>query len=94
VNLTIIPDKPERSEIIMQTREFILGRLASYSKIHNDMGLHNFIKSKDRRTAIKDRRRCFTYIARDRRNGIADRRKKTPTIGAWISYWRKRKNYE
>ncbi|MHA2219483.1 MAG: hypothetical protein ACXACY_26535 [Candidatus Hodarchaeales archaeon] len=35
------------------------------------------LKEKDRRTGQKDRRKIHTYIANDRRSGIADRRKKS-----------------
>ena len=35
---------------------------------------------KDRRIANLDRRRCHTYLARDRRSGIADRRKRAGQV--------------
>ena len=33
------------------------------------------LKDKDRRTGPKDRRKVHTFVANDRRSGIADRRK-------------------
>jgi hypothetical protein len=36
----------------------------------------------DRRRRAQDRRRLYTYIARDRRSGIADRRRKQPQRNA------------
>ena len=45
----------------------------------------------ERRVAACDRRRCHTYLARDRRSGVADRRSKGPSIPALVD-WMRRKN--
>jgi len=51
-------------------------QLLSDSGIHFKEGADNLIQF-DRRRTIKDRRKLKTFIANDRRSGIADRRKKT-----------------
>ena len=47
-----------------------------YKKPSNKLKLRINLKASDIRTGPKDRRKVHTYIANDRRSGIADRRKK------------------
>ncbi len=48
---------------------------AKYKKPSNKPKLRINLKASDIRTGPKDRRKVHTYIANDRRSGIADRRK-------------------
>ena len=75
----------------MEKRRAILERLELYKEILVQQEPCHPIKNRDRRSSIGDRRMHFTYLAKDRRNGIADRRKKTPSIEAWFEYWRQAK---
>ena len=68
-------------------RSLFLERLAVYSEIHPEHRSFSCIKGTDRRLTI-DRRKYFTFIANDRRCGIADRRKKTPSAEAWVCFWK------
>ena len=43
----------------------------------------------ERRVAAGDRRWCHTYLARDRRSGIADRRSRGPSIPALVDLMRR-----
>jgi hypothetical protein len=68
-------------------RSLFLERLAVYSEVHPEHRSFSCIKGTDRRFTI-DRRKYFTFIANDRRCGIADRRKKTPSVEALVSFWK------
>ena len=46
-----------------------------YEKSSNKLKLRIDLKDNDRRMGPKDRRKVLTYVADDRRSGIADRRK-------------------
>jgi hypothetical protein len=46
-----------------------------YEKSSNKPKLRINLKDSDRRMGPKDRRKVLTYVADDRRSGIADRRK-------------------
>jgi len=67
-------------------RSLFLERLAMYS-VHPEHWPFSYIKGTDRRLTI-DRRKYFTFIANDRRSGIADRRKKTPSVEALVCFWK------
>ena len=45
----------------------------------------------DRRVAAVDRRRCRTYLASDRRSGVADRRTRGPSIPALVDLMRRKR---
>ena len=68
-------------------RSLFLERLAMYSEVHPEHWSFNSFKGTDRRSTI-DRRKYFTFIANDRRSGIADRRKKTPSVEALVFFWK------
>jgi hypothetical protein len=68
-------------------KSLFLERLAMYSEVHPEHWSFSCIKCTDRRLTI-ERRKDFTFIANDRRSGIADRRKKTPSVEALVSFWK------
>jgi hypothetical protein len=73
-----------------ETRSLFWEKLAVYSEVHPEKHPFNFIKKPDRRV-IEDRRKNFTFIANDRRSGIADRRKKTPSVEALVCHYKMKK---
>ena len=77
----------ERSTSHENGQESLLERLAVYSEVHPEHRSFSCIKGTDRRLTI-DRRKYFTFIANDRRSGIADRRKKTPSVEALVCFWK------
>ncbi|HSN24371.1 MAG TPA: hypothetical protein VLS45_09460, partial [Methylomicrobium sp.] len=57
----------------------ILKRLSEYSNL-DDLHFYPSCHHKDRRFTNSDRRQCHTYLANDRRSGLADRRKRPSSI--------------
>jgi hypothetical protein len=68
-------------------RNLFLEKLAVYSEVHPEHRPFSCIKGTDRRSTI-DRRKKFTFIGNDKRSGIADRRKKTPSVEALVRHWK------
>jgi hypothetical protein len=64
-------------------------RLKVYSS--PNPALYDPSTDRDRRKEKCDRRRCHTYLARDRRSGIADRRSRLPSIPDLLVLMRRRK---
>jgi hypothetical protein len=58
-----------------------------YSEVHPEHQSFSCIKGTDRRLTT-DRRKNFTFIGNDTRSGIADRRKKTPSVEALACHWK------
>jgi|WetSurMetagenome_2_1015567.scaffolds.fasta_scaffold62256_3 hypothetical protein len=66
-------------------RDILRRRLRAYS--NPNAPPYDPAKHPDRRDVRNDRRQCHTFLANDRRSGIADRRTRLPSIpdlGAWI----------
>jgi hypothetical protein len=59
-------------------RDILRRRLRVYS--NPDASPYDLVKQPDRRKANADRRQCRTYLAKDQRSGIADRRARLPVI--------------
>jgi hypothetical protein len=59
-------------------RDILRRRLRVYS--NPDASPYDPVKQPDRRKANVDRRKCRTYLAKDQRSGIADRRARLPVI--------------
>jgi hypothetical protein len=70
-------------------RDFLRRRLTVYSNLADPP--YDPALNRDRRTSANDRRRCYTYLAKDRRNGIADRRKHGPSIPALVDFLRRKR---
>ena len=60
------------------SRDILQRRLRVYS--NSDAPPSDPVKHLDRRRANADRRQCRTYLAKDQRSGIADRRARLPDI--------------
>ena len=73
-----------------EARSLFLEKLAVYSEVRPEKHPFNLIKKPDRRV-IEDRRKSFTFIANDRRSGIADRRKKTPSVDSLVYHYKMKK---
>lgn len=82
---------PQNRGKIMEKRRLILERLELYKENWVQQEPYQPINNRNRRCSTGDRRRSFTFLANDKRSGIADRRKKTPSIEAWFEYWRQAK---
>ena len=59
-------------------RDILRRRLRVYS--NPDAPPYDPVKHPDRRKDNADRRQCRTYLAKDQRSGIADRRARLPSI--------------
>ena len=73
----------------MIDNRLILKRLSEYSnldKLHFYPSCHH----KDRRFTNSDRRQCHTYLEKDRRSGIADRRERPPSIYSLVQFLRQK----
>jgi len=63
----------------MMRDSLILKRLSEYSNLA-ELHFYPARHQKDRRFTNSDRRQCHTYLAKDRRSGLADRRKRLSSI--------------
>ena len=71
------------------SRSLLQRRLKLYS--NPNATSYDPAKDKDRRNKRIDRRQCQTYLACDRRSGIADRRFRLPSIPDLAALMRRRK---
>jgi hypothetical protein len=73
----------------MTGTKLILKRLSECSNLA-ELPFHSARHRKDRRFANSDRRQCHTYLAKDRRSGIADRRKRPSSIYSLAQFLRQK----
>jgi hypothetical protein len=79
----------QKKELDMSETELILKRLSDYSNIVEILSHPS--TNTDRRAAAFDRRQCQTYLATDRRSGIADRRRKAPYVPELVDILRRKR---
>lgn len=73
----------------MTETKLILKRLRECSNLA-ELPFHSARHHKDRRFNNSDRRQCHTYLAKDRRSGIADRRKRPSSIYSFAQFLRQK----
>lgn len=73
----------------MMEAKLILKRLSEYSNLF-EFPFHSVRHNKDRRSTNSDRRQCHTYLAKDRRSGIADRRDKPSSVYSLVQFLRQK----
>jgi hypothetical protein len=72
----------------MTESALILKRLREYSNVL-EFPYHTSTH-KDRRVATCDRRRCQTYLAKDQRSGVSDRRKRKISVPELVQSLRRK----
>ena len=76
----------------MWRRNRLIEHLKIYSQSDKLPGMNSFDPiCKERRFATLDRRKCHTYLADDRRSGLADRRKRLPYIPDLVDVLRRKR---
>jgi len=73
----------------MTEATLILKRLSEYSNAA-EFPSHLARHHKDRRFTNSDRRQCHTYLAKDRRSGLAERRERPPSIYSLVQFLRQK----
>jgi hypothetical protein len=73
----------------MMDNRMILKRLSEYSNL-DELQFYPSCHYKDRRFTNSDRRQCHTYLAKDRRCGLTDRRKRPSSIYSLAQLLRQR----
>ena len=73
----------------MTKATLILKRLSEYSNVA-ELPFHPARHHKDRRFTNSDRRQCHTYLAKDRRSGVADRRERPSSIYSLAQFLRQK----